>query len=313
MRRHIYAMDNYETVQLSKLVDTSTHKAILEEVRRIFLYHYPARYFRAVNRTYRNVQKLYGGEIRGYKACNTDYHNLSHVLDILLTTTRLVDGYNSENIPFPAHLTINLLNAALLHDTGYIQEELDSEGTGAKYTPYHVERGVEFLKKNHEAFGITSDAVTLMAELIRCTGFMVKTEKLKFSSPEEKFAGCILGTADLLGQMSDRRYLEKLIFLYYEFKEAGMKGFNTEFDLIRKTIDFYDMTKKRFAETYLNAYLYAQPHFRTRFAVDRNLYMEAIDRHIRYLYKIIEDDSTNFRYKLKRGKWIHTYPRTEPR
>jgi len=198
-------MVNYETVQLSKLVDTSTHKAILEEVRKIFLYHYPVRYFRAVNRTYRNVKKLYGGKYRGYKACNTDYHNLSHVMDILLTAIRLIDGYNSENVPFPVHLTINLLNAALLHDTGYIQEEWDNEGTGAKYTPYHVERSVEFLKKNHEAFGIASDAVTLMAELIRCTGFMVKAEKLKFFSPEEKFAGCILGTADLLGSVLRKR------------------------------------------------------------------------------------------------------------
>jgi hypothetical protein len=30
------------------------------------------------------------------------------------------------------------------------------------------------------------------------------------------------------------------------------------------------------------------------------------------LRKIIEDDTTNFRHKLKRGKWMHTYPRTKP-
>jgi hypothetical protein len=306
-------MARYEIVQLSKLVDTSTHKAIMEEVKKIFSYHYPARHFRAVNRTYRIVKKLYGGEMRGYKACNTDYHNLSHVLDILLTTIRLVDGHNSENPPFPVHLAVNLLNAALLHDTGYIQEEWDNEGTGAKYTSFHVERGVQFLKKNYEAFGITSDDLTIVNKLIRCTGFTIRIEKIKFSSPQEKFAGCILGTADLLGQMSDRKYLEKLIFLFYEFKEAGVKGYNTEFDLIRKTIDFYETTTKRFAETYLNAHIYAQPHFRKRFAIDHNLYMEAIDRHIGYLYKIIEDNTTNFRHKLKRGRWVHTYPRTESR
>jgi hypothetical protein len=304
-------MVRYDIVQLSQLVDISTHKAILEEVKRIFSYHYAAKYFRAVNRTYIIVKKLYGGGIRGYKACNTDYHNLSHVVDILLTVARLVDGYNSDNSPFPVHLAINLLNAALLHDAGYIQEEWDSEGTGAQYTSFHVERGVQFLKKTHEAFGITSEDVTIMSTLIRCTGFMVRIEKINFSSPEEKFAGCILGTADLLGQMSDRNYLEKLIFLFYEFKEAGLKGFNTEFDLIRKTIDFYETTKRRFVDTYLNAYSYAQNHFRKRFAIDHNLYMEAIDRHIGYLYTIIEDDTTNFRHKLKRGKWVHTYPRTE--
>lgn len=180
MSRRIYTMAPYDIVQLSQLVDTSTHKAILEEVKRIFSYHYPAKYFRAVNRIYIIVKKLYGGGIRGYKACNTDYHNLSHVLDILLAVTRLIDGYNSENSPFPVHLTINLLNATLLHDTGYIQEEWDNEGTGAKYTSVHVERGVLFLKKNHEAFGIASDDVTIMADLIRCTGFTVRIEKIKF-------------------------------------------------------------------------------------------------------------------------------------
>ncbi len=298
--------------QLSQLVDTSTHNALLEEVRRIFSYHYPARYFRRVNRTYNLVKKLYRGGIRGYKACNTDYHDLSHVLDILLAVIRLIDGHNSENSPFPVQLAVTLLEATLLHDTGYLQEEWDDEGTGAKYTMFHVERGVQFLRNTYDMFEIAADDVTLMVELIRCTSHMVKIEDLTFSSPEERLAGCILGTADLLGQMSDRTYLEKLIFLFYEFKEAGIKGFNAEFDLIRKTIDFYETTKKRFTDTYANVYSYAQHHFRRRFDIDRNLYMETIDRHIAYLRKIIEDDTTNFRHKLKRGKWVHTYPRTKP-
>jgi hypothetical protein len=298
--------------QLSQLVDTSTHNALMEEVRRIFSYHYPDRYFRRVNRTYNLVKKLYSGGIRGYKACTTDYHDLSHVLDILLTVIRLIDGHNSENPPFPVQLVVTLLEATLLHDTGYLQEEGDDEGTGAKYTMFHVERGVQFLRNTYEMFEIAADDVKLMVELIRCTSYMVKIEDLTFSSPEERLAGCILGTADLLGQISDRTYLEKLIFLYYEFKEAGIKGFNTEFDLIRKTIDFYETTKKRFTDTYVNVYRYAQHHFRRRFDIDRNLYMEAIDRHIEYLRKIIEDDTTNFRHKLKRGKWVHTYPRTKP-
>jgi hypothetical protein len=35
--------------------------------------------------------------------------------------------------------------------------------------------------------------------------------------------------------------------------------------------------------------------------VDANLYMIAISRQLRYLRKIIRDESTNFRAKLKRG------------
>ena len=98
-----------------------------------------------------------------------------------------------------------------------------------------------------------------------------------------------------------------MIFLYYEFKEAGVKGFDTEFDLVRKTVDFYAITKKRLSEAYLNVYVFAQDHFEKRFGIDHNLYMVAIDRHMEYLHKIIEDDTTNFRHKLNRAAWVHTY------
>jgi hypothetical protein len=300
-----------DAMQLSHLIDDSTPKTIMTEVKRIFSYHYAARYFTAVSRSYRLVKKLYEGKIPGYRACNTQYHNLSHTLDAMLTAIRLVDGHNIETSPFPVHLVINLLNATLLHDTGYIQEVWDYDGTGAKYTSVHVERSVQFLRKNCEEYKITPDDITVVANMIRCTGLMVNIETIQFSSPDEKLAGCILGTADLLGQMSDRTYLEKLIFLYYEFKEAGIHGFDTEFEIVRKTVDFYEFTKKRLAESYLNAYIYAQCHFRERFAIDHNLYMEAINRHIGFLHKIIEDDTTNFRHKLKRGKWVHTYQGTE--
>jgi hypothetical protein len=293
-------------VQLSHLIDTSTHRAIVAEVKKVFSYHYPVKYFSAVNRSYGLVKNLYEGKFPTYKACNTEYHNLSHTLDAMLAAIRLIDGHNMERLPFPVHLAVNLLNATLFHDTGYIQENTDHEGTGAKYTTFHVERSLQFMRNNHEAFKITPDDVSIIDNLIRCTGLMVKIESIPFSTPEEKTAGCILGTADLLGQMSDRAYLEKLIFLYYEFKEAGIKGFDTEFDLVRKTVDFYEFTKKRLAESYSNTYRYAQRHFSERFAIDHNLYMEAIDRHIGYLHKIIEDGTTNFRHKLKRGKWVHT-------
>jgi len=51
-----------------------------------------------------------------------------------------------------AQLAINLLNAALFHDTGYIQEKSDDEGTGAKYTSIHVKRSIQFLDKHQAAF-----------------------------------------------------------------------------------------------------------------------------------------------------------------
>jgi hypothetical protein len=300
-------MNADSSIQLSQLSSSNSPRAVTAEVRQVFAYHYPAGHARKVSGNFSYIRRLFGGKIPGYRACNTEYHNLAHTIDATLACARLVDGYNLTAAPLPERVVLNLLRAALLHDTGYIQEEWDREGTGAKYTAVHVERSVQFLEKNRAGLGVSKADLPAIANIIRCTGLSVDLDSIPFTVPEEKVAGCILGTADLLGQMSDRAYLEKLLFLYYEFKEAGIGGFDTEFDLIRKTIDFYEMTRKRMTDAYLNVSIYAQHHFKKRYGVDRNLYMECIERHIGYLEKIIEDDSTNFRHKLKRGEWVHTY------
>lgn len=296
------------SVQLSHLASASRPGTIIAEVKRIFSLNYPVARFRPIRKNYILVKKLFIGSYPGYKSCNTEYHNLSHTMDALLATTRLLDGYNLTNEPIPVALASNLLNAALLHDTGYIQEKDDHEGTGAKYTTTHVERSIRFLQQNHASFDIEAGDMPIITNFIRCTGLSVRLETIPFSTNDELLCGCILGTADLLGQMSDRAYLEKLLFLYNEFKEAKIPGFDTEFDLIRKTVDFYEITRKRLAEAYDDVYTCARHHFKHRFKIDHNLYMEAIDRHISYLRHIIHDDSTNFRHKLKRGKWVHTLP-----
>jgi len=42
-------------------------------------------------------------------------------------------------------------------------------------------------------------------------------------------------------------------------------------------------------------------YFRERYGVNRNLYIVAIDLQIAYLDKILSDEASNFRHKLKRG------------
>jgi hypothetical protein len=84
----------------------------------------------------------------GYRSCNTNYHNFDHAIDTLLASARLLDGYNLTHRPLPARLAVQLMLSALLHDTGYIQEAWDVEGTGGKYTTTHVARSEQFLRKN---------------------------------------------------------------------------------------------------------------------------------------------------------------------
>lgn len=291
-------------IQLSRLIDASKPKNVLAEVRRIFSYHYPARHFSEVRRCYTLIVDLFQGRFPGYRACNTEYHNLKHTLDVFLAAARLLDGYNLRKKGLALSSAINLLRASLFHDAGYIQEDWDKDGTGAKFTVRHVERSIAFLARHGQVFGISEEAVASISQMIQCTNLSVEMEGMSFISDEERTAGTILGTADLLGQMADRAYLEKLLFLYYEFKEAGIGGYKTEYDIIRKNVDFYEMTKKRFSNELMRMYRYARYHFRERFTVDKNLYLQAINRHISYLKKIIKDDSTNFRQKLKRGSWI---------
>jgi hypothetical protein len=56
--------------------------------------------------------------------------------------------------------------------------------------------------------------------------------------------------------------MEKLVYLFEEFKEGGVPGFEVEYDIIRKTVDFYGSMKIRFVETLSDVRAYARYHFR---------------------------------------------------
>jgi len=287
-------------VQLSRLVNHSKPRAVFNAVKKIFLYYYPKNEFSIVRNDFKIVKDLFGGDFIGYRACNTEYHNLNHTMDAMLAAARLIDGYNLTVRVMDCRTVVRLLLAALFHDTGYIQEVWDTIGTGAKYTKTHVNRSIVFIEKNKQKLGLSEVDVQIIGRIISCTGVYVNWNELSFKTEEERIAGAMMGTADLLGQMADRLYLEKLLFLYYEFKEAGIPDYNTEYDIIRKTLDFYEITKKSFEGTLLKVYKYARAHFKERYKIDKNLYIEAIEKHIDYLRKIIADSSTNFRKKLKR-------------
>ena len=289
-----------EEMQLSKLVDHSNPRAILTETKNIYLESYPEQSFQRIERAFDNIIRLFKGEYKDFMACNTEYHDLAHTLDAFLACARLMDGRNLSGEPFSEELATELLLATLLHDTGYIQKTDDTTGTGAKYTASHVERSIDFVKNHMEDFGIEPSEFETLSILIACTGLRNRWEDFNFESTDQMIAGTILGTADLLGQMSDRAYLEKLLFLYYEFREAGIEGYNTEFDILRKTLDFYEITQTRLETTLKGSYLYAAVHFAVRRGINYNLYMEAIERHMNYLKKILSDETTNFRHKLKR-------------
>ncbi len=283
-------------------MDSRDFAAVLAETLRIMAFHYGPSLAESLSARYSLVESLYDGRFAGYRRCLVEYHDFRHTMDVLLASARLIDGCNLERPPLPQDLAADLLLAALLHDTGYIQEEWDTEGTGARYTREHERRSVEFMRRNAAAFGIGERSLPGIARMIQATDLKEQFAQIPYASEQERAAGAILASADLLGQMADREYLEKLLFLYREFHEAGIPGNDTEFDILKKTRGFYFGTRKRLEVTLLGVYELARAHFRERFGVDRNLYIVAIDRQMTYLDGILADASTNFRSKLHRGE-----------
>ncbi len=294
-------MSKEKDVQLAQLIDTRDPEKVIEEVLRIFYFHYSEDAALRVRLAFSQVRSLFMGEFPGYRECLAEYHDFNHTMSVLLASARLLDGYNIERVFLPEELAIQLLLATLLHDTGYIQEDWDTEGTGAKYSRQHEQRSIEFLQRHAGVFEIEEPEVEPLIRLIESTDLKTDFARIAFPSEEEQDAGAILGSADILGQMSDRAYLEKLLFLYHEFREAGIPGYETEFDILKKTRDFYSAVRGRLRDTYLHVFELAHHHFRERYEINQNLYIVAVDRQMAYLEKIIGDENTNFRHKLKRG------------
>ncbi len=282
-------------------MDSRDFPAVLAETLRIYAGHYAASGGQTLRSRQALVASHYDGCFPGYRRCLVEYHDFRHTMDVLLASARLLDGHNLSRAALPADLASDLLLAALLHDTGYVQEEWDTVGTGAKYTRDHEQRSIEFTRRNAALFRIDPSSLPRMARMIQATDLKVDFASIPYAGDQERAAGAILASADLLGQMADREYLEKLLFLYYEFREAGIAGRDSEFDILRKTRSFYESTTRRLEITLGCAHELARFHFRERFGVDSNLYVLAIERQMAYLDGIIADSTTNFRHKLHRG------------
>jgi hypothetical protein len=287
-------------LQLSSIIDPSKPRAVFSDAKRFHRINYPKSDFSLVDKAFLLTKRLFDGRFPGYLPCAVEYHDYTHSIAVFGATSRLLDGSARAGLTMGADRAVETLVAALLHDTGYIREEGDEQGTGAQYTKVHVDRSAAFTRREASAFGLGSDAADRVARMILATDLARPWEKLVFQDESERLGAEILAAADLLGQMADRAYLEKLLFLYYEFREAGIGGYDTAFDILKKTAGFYESTKARLDGPLGRVSNRAREHFLARYGIDSDLYREAIERQMSYLDAILADDSTNFRTKLKR-------------
>jgi hypothetical protein len=208
----------------------------------------------------------FGGEYLDYQPIDAHYHDLEHTLQGVLCMARLLRGRHAQGAE--PKLTQRMCElgmlAILMHDTGYLKKRGDNEGTGAKYTLTHVDRSIEFAGELMVSRDFLVEEILAVQNMIRCTGVNVKLDAIRFQNDLERIVGFSLGTADLLGQMAARDYVDKLPVLYLEFAEAAnynagkMKAggfFSSADDLVQKTPLFWEKyVKSKIEKEFLGLY-----------------------------------------------------------
>lgn len=283
----------------------------MDEVRRIVSFIDAGYDIAFLEMLHADIERLFRGEYPGFRPCNTEYHDLQHTMDTLLAMARLMHGASTQGVILSERSVILGLAGALFHDTGYIQEMNDNTGTGAKYTLIHISRGIEFAGRYLREHGYSEADCVFCGNCLFCTGFSTKIEEIVFQSEEARFVGWMLGSADLLGQMADRIYLEKLLFLFREFQEGNIIGFGNEYDLLEKTLNFYHVAKRKLTNEYGNIQRYMRPHFAVRWNLNIDFYDESIRRNIEYLEWMVRNSGDHYRDYLRRGGLVRKLQRED--
>jgi hypothetical protein len=295
--------------RITDLFQIDSSETLGREVTEILRLISPAFQTDSIRNVFNSVNDLYHGNFPGYRACNTGYHDFSHVSAVFLAMARLINGAALDGIVFSASDIVAGLAAAILHDAGYIQEADDREGTGAKHKAIHERRSMEFLSRHGQAFGLSADEIVAGRSIIQCTDMQKDIAPIAFASRQTKFIGKLLAAADLLAQLSDQLYLEKLLFLYRECREAGTGDYSTESDIIIKALPFYDVFEDRLKLLAIKTDRYLKLYFASRSQGDENLYRLAIEKHKHYLASILSSKDADPRKHLRRGGIVETFRR----
>jgi hypothetical protein len=287
-------------ILLHDIVDTSEHKCVLDEVRILINYSFPGIDFECVERAYSDVIKLFTGEYPGYRECTTAYHDLRHTMDVFLTMARIIHGAHVDGHVFDNEdVKIGLLSA-LLHDTGYILTDDDDSSSGGKYTLTHVKRSVDFMLKYFARNFYPLDEAKKASHLIESTSLTADFDSIPYASLDIQKLGKMIFASDMLGQMADRTYLEKLHLLYDEFVEGNVTEFKDEADLMRNTISFVEAIRSRIALELRSVDRYLKSHFKARCNINRDFYSESVQSNLDYLKTILSESGNNYHSKLKR-------------
>jgi len=280
-------------------VNVENPAGVRDAVMSLYAARYPGIDLQPLRQAFADFQALFEGTYPGYFACDTLYHDMRHTLDMTLALARLVDGHDRACAAVdrlgPRRAVLGVL-IALLHDSGYLRRSAEAHvENGAIFTKTHVSRSAELIAAYLPTVGFAAEA-RLAAQLVHFTGYEIDIDRIQVDDAKDRLVGCLVGTADLLGQMSDRMYLEKCReFLYKEFvwgkvaRERLAEGhevvrYASPEDLIVKTPGFYDsVARTRLAKKLGGVERYAEAHFD-----GTNHYQAEIERNIDFLRETVE-------------------------
>lgn len=163
------------------------------------------------------------------------YHNVEHTILVALVGQEILRGKHIREGGVSCEDWLHCIISLVCHDIGYVKGvcRQDRDGlyaTGrdgvmvclppgssdASLTPYHVDRAKLFID---ERFGghklIDAEVIKRNIELTRFPVPSVEDHQDTIHYPG------LVRSADLIGQLSDPRYLKKIGALFYEFEETG--------------------------------------------------------------------------------------------
>lgn len=297
--------------EVNRLFANSDANEVWEKATSVILRINPNYDFAPTRAVFEDIVALFRGEYPGYAPVKTLYHDLAHTLHVFMCAVRLMHGVHVSGTPLSDEDVTLVMMAALMHDIGYAQTRIEEAGTGAQYTQCHVSRGIEFMHNYLAEKGSSADRAARLEPLIRSTDPGFPFAQIPFANEHQHLLGRLVATSDLVGQMADRTYLEKLLFLYLEFKEAHFGNYQNVHDMLRQTKHFYDITREKLDVVYEGLYAKLSAHFKETMGVENNYYLESIEKNIDYLARVTQLEEAEHFTMLKRGG-IADKARTQP-
>jgi len=290
-----YRRSDYD---VTNTVQVSSVPAVRRAVEELYSRTWPAGPLEKLGGAFADFERLFNGRYPGYYGCDTVYHDVQHSLDDTLAMARLLAGYERSHAPeqrLGADRALLGLIVALFHDSGYIrQTDEPARRNGAEFTRTHVARSAQFLAHYLPTIGM-AEWVPVATQIVHFTGYELRFDQIRLDDRRDRRVGHLLGTADMMAQMADRCYLEKVRDrLYPELVLGGVAlssdgdsltvNYGSGLDLLRRTPEFVAETMRtRLDGEFAGAYRYIEPLFD-----GRNPYMETIERSLRYLEGVLQ-------------------------